>query len=156
MLAPPNMAIEQIIRQAFVGTEPPSCDLFSTSNTEGAEELFIHARWKQISIRQLQPHSASINFLSAAGFAYFLPAFMLAVLSEPGISGSLMYKLTPPKDDPFRSSYAAWWSLLSEQQQKAVVEFIEHSQATGDEFPLTALAALRSSFGANKSFKADA
>lgn len=147
------MDIEDLIRQAFISTRPPSSDLFSTSRTEGAYELLGNVQWEQLSTSSLQHHSASVNFLSAEGFAYFLPAFMLAALSEPGIACSVLSRLSPPKDDPFRPSHAAWWQLLSRQQQLAVISFIEHLQAQGDTFSPTALAALVAAVGANKSFK---
>src|SRR5688572_22039638 len=128
------MDIEQIIHQAFTGTEPPPGALFSTNDAEGAEAVFGNARWEKLTAEELRLHSAAITFLSPPGFSYFLPAFMLAALTEHGIASSLEYRLAPPKNDLTRPSYAAWWRLLSTPQQEAVVAFVEHCQARDDTF----------------------
>ena len=101
----------------------------------------------------LQMHSAAISFLSPSAFAYYLPAFMLAALEEPGVRSSLLERLAPPKDEPARPSYASWWELLSATQQGAVIQFVEHCQSLGESFSPAALAAMGKLMAANTSLE---
>ncbi|MFW2374819.1 MAG: DUF6714 family protein [Gammaproteobacteria bacterium] len=149
------MDIEEMIHNAFSGTQLAPGELFVTSRTEGAEQVFPGAQWTQLNAETLKDHSASINFLSNEAFAYFLPAFMIAALEDSGIAVSLIYKLTPPKNNPSRPSFAAWWVRLSREQQITTISFLEHLEAQGDTIPPGVLDILRAELRAKQSPHSD-
>jgi hypothetical protein len=140
---PPDAALAARIREAFANNEPPTGELFVTSNTEGAERIFTNTRWRDIDAAALSFHGFSAAFMSGEAFAYFLPAFMLASLTDPGLRDTLLNALLPPKSDVSRPKFAAWWNLLSQSQKRAVVDFVEHCEGEGAIFPDASLQALR-------------
>jgi hypothetical protein len=145
--------IESSIRHAFAtGREPPSL-LFATANDEGAGEILTKSRWENIRPEQLRMHSAAVSFLTPSAFAYYLPAFMLSSLAEPGVRDSLLNALVPPKGDVSRPSFTAWWSLLSELQKAAVLAFIDYCLDEGYLYPGAAVDALKSTCGPNTSLE---
>jgi hypothetical protein len=84
------VSIESSIRHAFAtGREPPLL-LFATANDEGAGELLTNSRWEDIRPEQLRMHSAAVGFLAPSAFAYYLPAFMLSSLADPGEGKSVV------------------------------------------------------------------
>jgi hypothetical protein len=147
------VTIEAQVRQAFAGSKPPAGELISTCNDEGASEALSGRSWEHVSPGQLQQHSAAVNFLAPPAFAYYLPAFMLASLSDAGVRDSLLSKLLPPKADPTRPSFAAWWQLLSGPQKAAVVAFVEHFEGTGLFLDSASVEALKRQGGPNTSFE---
>jgi hypothetical protein len=147
------VTIEGIVHQAFAYTEPPSGALFATENDEGAGAIFAHARWEDIDLAALCRHSAAVNFLSPRAFAYFLPAFILASLSDAGVRDSLVARLLPPKGDPTRPSFTSWWELLSHPQRSAAIAFVDHCNESGDALPSASIEGLKSTAAPNKSFE---
>ena len=147
------MSIESIVHRAFAASEGPPSSLFSTANDEGAGQILMNSRWQDIRPLQLRMHSAAVNFLTSPAFAYYLPAFMLASLTEPGVRDSLLGVLVPPKGDVSRPSFSAWWSPLSESQKFAVLAFIDHCINEGLLDPSAAVEALKSNVGPNTSLE---
>jgi hypothetical protein len=91
--------------------------------------------------------------LSPPAFAYFLPAFILASLSDLGVRDSLLSRLLPPKGDASRSSFTSWWNLLSLPQKGAVVSFVERCRQDDAALPEASIAALKTEVGPNKSLE---
>lgn len=150
------MNIQEIIRTAFAETTTPTGEIFCTADAEGAEDVFPNRHWSQLDTQELKYHSACINFLNNEGFSHYLPAFMFAAFEDNGIKDSLILKLYPPKNDLSRPSFAAWWSLLSDQQKLAVINFIEHFETQENIFPSATLIALQTDVKTSPSFKRDA
>jgi hypothetical protein len=147
------VSIEAIVHQAFAKTELPPGALFATEDDEGARAIFTGARWEDIEPDALQRHSAAVNFLSPSAFAYFLPALILASLSDAGVRDSLVTRLLPPKDDPTRPSFASWWELLSHPQRSAAIAFVDHCNESGCALPSASIEALKSAAAPNKSLE---
>jgi hypothetical protein len=147
------VSIEAIVQEAYANTTSPPGPIFETSNAEGAEVVFSNVRWRDLHPDQLRTHSAAVNFLSPSAFAYFLPAFILASLSDLGVRDSLLSRLLPPKADTSRSSFTAWWNLLSLSQRNAVVAFVDRCRQDDATLPEASIAALKSAVGPNKSLE---
>ena len=147
------MTIEAIVHQAFAKTEKPHGALFATEDDEGARAMFADARWEDIEPDALRRQSAAVNFLSPPAFAYFLPALMLASLSDAGVRDSLVARLLPPKGDPTRPSFASWWELLSPPQRSAAIAFVDHCNESGHALPSASVEALKSVAAPNKSLE---
>jgi len=147
------VTIEAIVHRAFANTDPPSSAIFATDEDEGAAEVLGDARWEDIRPEHLRLHSAAVNFLTPSGFAYFLPAFMIASLSDPGVRDSLLESILPPKADTSRPSFAAWWRPLSAPQKQAVIAFVEHCIDEGHLSATAAVDALKSDCRPNNSLE---
>jgi hypothetical protein len=121
------MALEDDIEAAFKSQPLPEGDRFVTGDPEGAEELFAYQR-EELSPQLLARHTAAVNFLSDEGFCFLLPAFMRVSLREPhsGVADALLTRLVPPKGNPNRPSYVAWWGRLSGDQKRVVVRFLRY------------------------------
>jgi len=102
-----------------------------TYDDEGTTEHFRGTRWQDHTVESLQNFTV-LSFFTPEAFCYYLPAYMLAALQQPysGIADSLIEFLCPPKNNPKRSSYWAWWSKLSTNQRQCVVSFINEFKPT--------------------------
>ena len=147
------MSIEATVHKAYANTSFPPGPLFETTDAEGAEAVFSNVRWAELRPDQLRAHTAAVNFLSPSAFAYFLRAFILAALSELGVRDSLLLRLLPPKADASRSSFTAWWNLLSHPQKSAVVAFVERCREDDPLLPEASIVALKIAAGPNKSLE---
>jgi hypothetical protein len=147
------VSIETLVHQAFANTELPAGELFATSNDEGASQVFTDVRWEQVDAGQLRQHSAAVNFLAPTAFAYFLPAFILASLSDAGVRDSLLSKVLPPKADTTRPSFAAWWQRLTPLQKNAVVAFVDYCHEAGSSLDSASLEALKRQGGPDTSLE---
>lgn len=126
--------MQQIILAAFpTDALPPLLVAVNTYDDEGLEKLFRGRRWSAIPTEDLLVQLVGLSFFTPEAFAYYLPALMSAAVSEPdsNLMGDLCNYLRPPKNDPCRPSYAAWWFLLTPEQRNAVVSFLRFAQAEG-------------------------
>lgn len=96
-----------------------------TPYDEGLDDQFLGTSWRDHSPESLEC-AAPLPFFTPEGFAYFLPAYLRAARLCPhsGIVDSLVAQLLPPKGNLNRASFRAWWSLLSLQQQRVVIAFL--------------------------------
>ena len=127
------MALKDDIDAVFQSQSFPVGDLFGPGDPEGAEELFEVPR-AALGAELLAMHTAAVNFLSDGGFCFLLPAFMRVALQQPhsAVADSLLSRLIPPKGNPNRPSYQAWWSRLNGQQQDIVVRFLRYMEPHSD------------------------
>jgi uncharacterized protein DUF6714 len=147
------VSIEATVHKAFANTSVPLGPLFEVADAEGAETVFSNASWAELHPDQLRTHTAAVNFLSPSAFAYFLPAFILAALSEVGVRDSLLLRLLPAKADASRSSFTGWWTLLSQPQKNAVVAFVGWCRQVDDSLSEASIVALKNAAGPNKSLE---
>lgn len=93
--------------------------------------------WLEVSDSKLTDLSDTFNFLCPKGLRFYLPAFMLSAVRHlhneiAGLNGPLLYQLDfgpiapPPSGPPER------YTLLNEQQCKAVFLFLKHVAFFGD------------------------
>lgn len=141
------MSLQVLVRQAFANTQPPDGEYFATVNDEGASRVFVGARWEQLGTEQLRHNCAAMSFFAPEAFAYFLPAFILASLADHGVRDALLWMLLPPKADPTRPSFAAWWGRLTSPQKSAVIAFLDYCVETGACLNSASLDALKSRGG---------
>lgn len=77
---------EQIIK-AFKATSHPGNnfeDISATLRDEGVVDYFAGKTWQGHEVKDLHYHYDALSFFTPKAFRYFLPAFMLADLSEEG------------------------------------------------------------------------
>jgi|GEM_PF-1383864 hypothetical protein len=77
-----NRQLESLIEDAFAKVQYPSGERLSvpTNDDEGTHEHFCGTHWRDHSAATLQRFQSALWFFTPAAFAYFLPAYMLAVL----------------------------------------------------------------------------
>ncbi len=121
------LAIE--VDRAFADARYPAGDAISQApeNDEGTAEYFKGKHWRDIDRSDLMRRRFALVAFTPAAFAYFLPTYLLACLeSDRAPLDSLLPALTPPKNNPKRPSYWAWWSLLSADQRRVVIKCLRH------------------------------
>lgn len=139
--------LERDIEAAFRDQGLPEGGLFVTGDPEGAEELFLLPR-EEFTVELLARHTAAISFLSDEGFCFLLPALMRVSLQQPdsSIADALIMRLIPPKGDPTRPSYLAWWGRLTVQQKGTVIRFLRQMDAHHDNGLVQAADSLEAGF----------
>jgi hypothetical protein len=119
------------IAQTF-GLEPPPAEplveaeyLHPMSQAdEGATAFFSGKPWKGLASKDLRHHEAAMYMFTPEVHRYYLPAFMIASLEDPGgadvIPDHIVFHLSRHAD-PF------WWarlSVLSAEECDAVASFL--------------------------------
>ena len=139
------------IREAFSAAalhagEPISIDTF---DDEGASQHFELTHWRDHGYAELKDRTPCLLFFTPNAFCFFLPAYLLAALDEPEswFAGEVASRLVPPKNDPSRPSYAAWWTRLSPDQRVAVVSFLRWMQSGYGAVPEADIARLEARHG---------
>jgi hypothetical protein len=89
---PIKAALVREIREAFAETPYPGDNNLSGSK-QGDEPAecaleFRGVNWKTVHPRLLASNYTSLSFLTAEGFRYFLPAYMIAELTDTGIESN--------------------------------------------------------------------
>jgi hypothetical protein len=134
------------IERAFAGIALPEGLPLSveTYDDEGADANFRGRRWRDLGYGELKDLTPCLSFFTPGAFCYFLPGFLLASLAQPTswFAGDVANRLCPPKNDPTRASYAAWWRLLSGEQRKATAAFLHHMQRVHGAIPQADLSCL--------------
>ncbi|WP_139271170.1 DUF6714 family protein [Atopomonas hussainii] len=97
-----------------------------TYDDEGTSSTFEGRRWQEVKPHELAMVTACLWHLTPSAVCAYLPAFLVASLESPssGIADATIQFITPPKGNPRRPSFAAWWLHLSSRQQFAVVAFL--------------------------------
>lgn len=86
--------------------------------------------WRDIPARTIARESASLGFLSATGFQFLLPAYMIWTLRNfdsgwASVEGTI-WALDPGRfGGPFREHNASQYALLTEAQREAIVAFLK-------------------------------
>lgn len=140
-----NSSLVPRITRAFESSRFPVGKDISVdpSNDEGTSEFFLGTRWQDHNAETLQNFTV-LSFFTPEAFCYYLPAYMLAALQHPhsGIADTLIEFLCPPKNNPKRPSYWAWWSQLSADQRASIVAFLEEFHNENPERLSTVIASL--------------
>ena len=121
------LAIE--VNKAFADVRYPLHDPIyqAPENDEGTAEYFRGRNWRDVDRSDLMRRRFALVAFTPAAFAYFLPTYLLACLeSDHAPLDSLLPALTPPKNNPKRPSYWAWWSLLSSNQRRVVIQCLRY------------------------------
>lgn len=122
-----------IIREAFKDTPYPAGKLTDTYDDEGVSEYFTGKKWETLNISDLRKHYVALSFFEPQAFRYFLPAFMLAELTDPEtadvIGQSIVFHFSKP-NDYWVESYDKRLSLFTENEKNAIMHFIDYMQST--------------------------
>jgi hypothetical protein len=144
--------VSREVREAFASAQLPHGQPVAkeTYDDEGASAIFEGRRWQDVTASELAYVTACLHFLTPLAVRAYLPAFLVASLEDPysGVADCTVSFIKPPKDNPSRQSYSAWWSLLSPIQRAAVVSFLRVMPESMQGEHLGALKALEASANA--------
>jgi hypothetical protein len=120
--------VSRKVREAFASAHLPHGEpvAIETYDDEGASATFEGRRWQDIAVAELANVTACLHCLTPLAVRAYLPAFLVASLEEPysGVADCTVSFIKPPKDNPLRQAYSAWWSLLLPTQRAAVISFL--------------------------------
>jgi len=125
--------LKTLIKKAFKDTPYPVGKLTDTYDDEGVSEFFAGKQWENLNAPDLRKHDVALSFFEPEAFRYFLPAFMLAELSDPEtadvIGESIVFHFSKPKEF-WIESYEKRISLFTRNEKEAIVRFIDYMQST--------------------------
>ena len=122
------------IQRAFSEREyPGDAHVLLPVDDEGEGGLFIGTTWPELDSAQLELRTFVLHCFTAAGFCYFLPAYLIASIRAPmtGLPDSIIDRVCPPKNDINRRSFVEWWSFLSHPQRRAILDIVRYHVGRG-------------------------
>lgn len=133
-------AVISLIDAAFAGVVHPGDVLLHPSCRDDTDiRPFYGVRdWRSIDSHLIETSDAALCFFSPAAFQYFLPAFMVWTLDNCSTSDSFtvdatIYSLDPTTSDgPQQRFMLSKYALLSDQQRRAIVVFLEQMSKNPD------------------------
>jgi hypothetical protein len=120
------------IREAFPASPIPSQiiseELLYDSERQEIVDAFSGRSWHELSTEELRYHDIALSCYTPRGFAYYLPAYLLAIVDDLEradilVDGTL-YHLRPRAG--FTEKLRARMEALSSQQRQAVAHFAEY------------------------------
>ena len=129
--------VARIITEAFRDTPRPTGKLTDTYDDEGVEAYFAGRPWSGHDVATLRRHAAAMSLFTTEAFRYYLPAFMLAELSDPEtadiIGESIVHHLGPPADY-WEEIHRARLSLFTNGERNAILAFLHYMEGTDSTF----------------------
>jgi hypothetical protein len=132
-------ALAQRIEAAFAHTPRPAL-VTSATDEESAEialELGAAPAWQRIHPDFLELHHASLTFLNAAGFRYFLPAYLLVDLTGAASNANPVFALTYGLHARYASAREHAMERMagfSESERRVIVSYLEMVLGDGSGF----------------------
>lgn len=116
------------IRAAWAGARPPGAGEISlpTYDDEGVAAYFSGKSWEGHTARQLRRLDFAPKVFTAKAFAYYLPAYLIADIEDPGTSDTNMERVFHRLIDG-----QAVIALLDQAQRlalKAYIMFVHHRE----------------------------
>lgn len=101
-------------------------------DTKAARLLDTEKSWMEVSLTEHRYNSAPLSFFDPKGFRFYLPAYMLWDLMNPGLSSNidLVWFLTLPENESSRR--LEQYKILNEEQSIAVRKYLEFFLRVGD------------------------
>jgi len=110
---------------------------------ESAKRTRPDSKWQDVPIKELEEYGPLLAHMNAKDFRYFLPAYMQVALKnidvkptwDQEILGGTVFSLSPSKKE--LSSYlynVDQLSMLNEEQEETIIEFLEFVSENADEF----------------------
>lgn len=85
-------------------------------------------RWQEVPQAWLEEYYYGFHFLDVKGWRYYIPAYMLYWLKFYNIADenalSMLYTFTLSKDEKYRENRLSYFHSLTEDQSKAVCQFL--------------------------------
>jgi hypothetical protein len=106
-----------------------------TYDDEGVAAYFRGRTWEGHEVKSLRYHSVGLSFFTAEGFAYYLAAYLLAVIDDASaadvIVDSILFHLSPTQlGKTWADGYLARLACLSNVRRAAVIAYLEWYAAT--------------------------
>jgi hypothetical protein len=126
--------IARQIEEAFATTPYPGDD---DIGWDGIEDVLRGKHWRELPLDVLYRERGELSFLTATGFRFYLPAFMLGVLRHydevDTLSGNLIASLCPDPQsalpDPHKRDTSGWLAQRTAQfspdETEAVLAFLK-------------------------------
>jgi len=135
---PEARALVEMIKAAFEDTPVPKREEMCTERlgdepSEYAMEFF-GLDWRRLHPEFLDRESASLSFLAAPAFRYFLPAYLIYDLTEPHSSQadpifSLTWTLVGEEKPELKAYMLKKLSLFNKQERRAIAAYLEYKAA---------------------------
>jgi len=125
------------IKAAFAATAYPGDAAFSASliNEEPDQFRYLRRRsWQDLQLERMPGLSDVLMWLSPEALRYYLPAFLIAAVTLPGIpgTGDVIGFLAPPgRSEPLRSSFFHFVKGLTADQRSVVADCLRHLRIDG-------------------------
>lgn len=140
-------ALREEIREAFDRRRYPGDDHLALGpgspgdDSEDVMRFFRGKDWREITLNSILEEgdldpNAFLYFMSAEGFVFYLPAFLMESLNVDGpfdLGEPLAFRLTPPRGEPGDPGLAASRDLFSRivaaltpEEKRAVTHVLEH------------------------------
>lgn len=140
MSEPSLLELQSALRKVFPA-EPPRANLWNVTSLEGqrVKSYFSKRLWGSVSLDSLLveyrgDRSACLSFMTPAGAAYYLPAYLLMAITDPVaadmIFEGLMYEIMGnfPGQSPVRQGLAT----LNDEQKEVLEKCLEYLAQTPD------------------------
>lgn len=124
---------EQLRRQiedAFADVpQPDEGRIAYASDAWEAPELirdFRGQHWKDIPVKRIRQHAAHLSLLSPEALPYYLPAYLLAALTDLDVRDFLLSQLSIPDESQpdLRKHFQQQFASLSSAQRNAIQMFL--------------------------------
>jgi hypothetical protein len=122
------------IRAAFGDVPRPAVLLHpQCADDTDLEVLAAKGHWSELTWDEVEGSYAALSFLSAEGFAHFVPAFLLGVLEHPdsdaAVVDSTVWAFLPSLySEDLRPFVRSHWAALDHRQRDAVTLFLAAMQ----------------------------
>jgi hypothetical protein len=124
------------VRAAFADNQYPGDEKLVYDNTgfhaDVAESAnsFRSQDWKTIPLDVLVSQRDSLSFLTPEAYHYFLPSFIIAILSHDEkldvLRNNTVYSLYPPSsEEGFRKTFLSTVSNFSKEQKQVITDFLK-------------------------------
>ncbi|MCY1031136.1 hypothetical protein OV207_06680 [Corallococcus sp. BB11-1] len=122
--------LRQQIEDAFSDVPRPddSCIAYAPEAWETAElsRDFRGMHWKDVPAQRIRQHAAHLSLLSPEALHYYLPAYLLAALTDPDVRDFLLSQLSIPDEShpELRTHFKSRFDTLPPQQRNVVQTFL--------------------------------
>jgi len=131
-----SAAVREQIIDAWQAAVPPGEDRICapTYDDEGVGAYFRGRTWDGHEVASLRYHSVGLSFFTAEAFAYYLAAYMLAVIDDAStadvIYDGILFHLSPIQlGKTWADTYLARLAQLSPAQRHAIVAYLDWCDA---------------------------
>jgi hypothetical protein len=129
---PDATALRARIAEAWASAVYPGDDQICapTYDDEGVAAYFRGRSWQGHDVASLRYHEAGLSFFTAAAFAYYLPAYMIAVIDDAAtadvIYDGVLFHLSPTQlGRTWADRYLARLAQLTPTQRAVIIDYVQ-------------------------------